>query len=216
MSTLLKKERCRSWKLYAISCPERLGGRRLEEVAEQAVLGGASVLQLRDKNASDEELLTQAKKLMAVARLHGVPLIVNDRIEVAKKAGADGVHLGQEDGPLSEARRVLGEQAIIGRSTHSPEQGLAAQEEGFDYIGVGPVYPTPTKAGRPAVGLEYVRFAASTLEVPFVAIGGIDASNIEEVIGSGASAVAVVRALMGETDPCAAARALLSKIKGKR
>ena len=215
MSTRLKKDRCRSWKLYAITCPERLDGRLLARVAEQAILGGADVVQLRDKKAGDEELLRQAKALLPVTRRHGVPLIINDRLEVAKRCGADGVHLGQNDGTLSEARRVLGEKAICGRSTHSPEEALAAEAEGFDYIGVGPIYATPTKAGRPAVGLELVRFASDRLEVPFVAIGGVDPSNLGEVLNAGARAVAAVRAVMGQPDPRAAARQFLQKMEGR-
>jgi thiamine-phosphate pyrophosphorylase len=185
----------------------------LERVAEQAILGGASVLQLRDKNASDEELLALALKLLPVTRRHGVPLIVNDRPGVAKAAGADGVHLGQDDGPLSEARRLLGARAVIGRSTHSPEQAVQAEREGFDYIGVGPVYATPTKAGRPPVGLEFVRFAAANVRLPFVAIGGIDASNIAEVLAAGAKTVAAVRAVTGAADPQAEAAKLLRMMR---
>ena len=215
MSTRLRKDRCRSWRLYAITCPERLGGRNLPEVVEQAILGGADVVQLRDKRASDAELLRQAKAVLPVTRRHGVPLIVNDRIGVAKEAHADGVHLGQEDGSLGEARRVLGERAVVGRSTHSKEQALAAQKEGFDYLGVGPVYPTPTKPGRPSVGLEFVRFAAENLTVPFVAIGGIDETNLEDVLAAGARTVAVVRAVMGDADPEKAAQRLRVKMKGK-
>jgi thiamine-phosphate pyrophosphorylase len=170
---------------------------------------------LRDKEASDEELLAQARALVRVTRRYRVPLLVNDRAAVAKSAGADGVHLGQEDGPLSEAKRVLGERAIFGRSAHTPEQVLAAQEEGFDYIGVGPVYATPTKPGRPGVGLDLVRFASANARIPFVAIGGIDRTNVRDVLDAGASAVAVVRAVMGSGDPERAARKLLGEFKGK-
>ena len=213
MSTLLKRNRCRSWRLYAITCPERLGARRLEQVVEQAIRGGAGVVQLRDKNASDSELLRQALTLLPVTRRYRVPLVVNDRVPVAKQAGADGVHLGQQDGTLADARRELGERAIIGRSTHSPEQALEAEREGFDYIGVGPVVATPTKPGRPGVGLELVRFAAANLRIPFVAIGGIDENNLEEVLAAGARSVAVVRAVMGADDPERAAQVLLGILK---
>jgi thiamine-phosphate pyrophosphorylase len=124
--------------------------------------------------------------------------------------GADGVHLGQEDGPLSAARALLGDEAIIGRSTHSPEQALAAAKEGFDYIGIGPVFLTPTKPAYRAVGLELVRFAAKNVAIPFVAIGGIDASNVRQVRAAGARAVAVVRAVMAAERPDEAARQLLT------
>ncbi len=209
MSILSRRNLCRSWKLYAITCPEQLSGRHLQKVVEEAILGGVNVVQLRDKGASEQELLRQAKELLVITRPHGVPLIVNDHVKVAKESGADGVHLGQEDGPLADARRILGESALIGRSTHSPEQALAAEKEGFDYIGVGPVYPTPTKPGRPATGLDFIRFASEKLEVPYVAIGGIDLSNLAEVVGAGATRIAFVRALMGQPKPEEAAKKLL-------
>lgn len=216
MSTLLRKELCRSWRLYVITCPESLGLRPLAQAVEEAVLGGAGVVQLRDKTADDWRLVELARRLLRVTRRHGVPLIVNDRVSVAKEAGADGVHLGQEDGSLADARRELGEKAIIGRSTHSPEEALEAEREGFDYIGIGPVFPTPTKAGRPAVGLELVRFAAQRLTTPFVAIGGIDESNLADVLEAGASRVAVVRAVMARPDPRDAARRLLDQMTGHK
>ena len=216
MSMSLRRERCRKWKLYAITCPEKLSGRDVARAVEEALRGGASVVQLRDKNASDQELLRQAKQILPITRRFGVPLIVNDRLQVAKEAGADGLHLGQDDGPLSEARRLLGDEALIGRSTHSPEQALEAEREGFDYIGVGPVHPTPTKPGRPGTGLEFVRFAASNLSVPFVAIGGIDETNIAEAVEAGAVTVAVVRALLGQAQPQEAARRLLRSMEMER
>ena len=173
-----------------------------------AVQGGADAVQLRDKQAGDEELLGLARELLKVTKPKGIPLIINDRVNVARLAGADGVHLGQEDGSLSAARAALGQEAIVGRSTHSPEQALAAQAEGFDYIGVGPVFETPTKPTYAPVGLELVRFAAQNIRIPFVAIGGIDEKNIREVCRAGACAVAVVRAVTRRRDPEEAARQL--------
>lgn len=191
-----------------ITCPEFRGDRTQNERVRQAILGGADVIQLRDKNASDEELLNQARQLLSVTRALGVPLIVNDRVSVAKTCGADGVHLGQSDGTLASARKILGADKIYGRSTHIPEQGEAAQKEGFDYLGVGPVFNTPTKPNRPAAGLEYVRHAADHFKIPFVAIGGIDDKNIRGVLEAGAKTVAVVRAVLGQNDPCHAAEYL--------
>jgi thiamine-phosphate pyrophosphorylase len=202
------------WKLYVITDTKRFGGRPLEEVVRQAVQGGASVIQLRDKTSSDGELESCVVKLLKITRPKGIPLIINDRVQAAKRAGADGVHLGQEDGTIEHARTVLGPGSLIGRSTHSSEQAMRAQAEGFDYIGVGPVYETPTKPGRAAVGLELVRFAAANIRIPFVAIGGIDAENIDAVLKAGARSVAVVRAVMMAEDPAAAARNLLEKING--
>ena len=182
-------------------------------MAEAAIRGGADVLQLRDKEASDEAFLAQAKILANLTRRLGVPLIINDRLYLAKECGADGVHLGQEDGSLVEARRVLGPDALVGRSTHSVEQAMLAEREGFDYVGVGPVYATPTKPGRSPVGLELVRFAAERLEIPFVAIGGIDRKNVAVVSAAGARCVAVVRGLMGSDDPRDAAQVLLREME---
>jgi len=206
-----KKELCQNWKLYVITDPDAAGKRSLVDVVKAAIDGGASVVQLRDKKASDEELVQAAKRLLEVTRSCGIPLIINDRVEAAKASGADGVHLGQEDVSLREARAVLGSGAIIGRSTHSPEEALAAEAEGFDYIGVGPVFQTPTKPNTKPVGLELVRFAAQNLRIPFVAIGGIDAGNIGKVLREGAKTVAVVRAVMGAVDPKKAAEALLQR-----
>lgn len=210
---LLKKKQCRDWRLYAITCPEGLGGRDLVGLAEAAIRGGADVLQLRDKKASDADFLAMARLLSPLTRRLGVPLVINDRLRLAKECGADGVHLGQEDGSLAEARRILGDNVLIGRSTHSPEQALSAEREGFDYVGVGPVYATPTKPGRTPVGLELVRFAADHLKIPFVAIGGIDEGNIQTVLDAGARCVALVRALLGSNDPETAARMFLRKMK---
>lgn len=171
-----------------------------------AVTGGADVVQLRDKDLTDADMTDLARRILAVTRPAGVPLIINDRVAVARACGAEGVHLGQGDGSLEEARRSLGEQALIGRSTHTPEQGSAAEREGFDYIGVGPVFATPTKPTYHPVGLEYVSWAAQHLSVPFVAIGGIDADNVARVRSAGARAVAVVRAVLGAADPDRAAQ----------
>ncbi len=173
-----------------------------------ALAGGADVIQLRDKQASDSEVVRNAEALLRLTRAKNVPLIVNDRIECARLSGADGVHLGQDDGPLSAARTALGKGAIIGRSTHSPEQAVDAEKEGFDYIGVGPVFKTPTKPDYKEVGLELVRFAAANIRIPFVAIGGIDASNAALVRDSGAKTITVVRAVMAAADPEKNAREL--------
>ena len=173
-----------------------------------AIQGGASVVQLRDKKASRRQLVDSAKELLRVTRPLGVPLIMNDDTDAAQESGCDGVHLGQDDGPLAAARKILGPGSIIGRSTHSPEQAKAAELEGFDYIGVGPVFGTPTKPTYTPVGLELVKFAAANIKIPFVAIGGIDASNIEQVRSAGAKTVAAVRAVMSARDPEAAAKQL--------
>ena len=185
-----------------------LKGRSLTAVVGAAIKGGANVIQLRDKKADDHELARQARLLLRVTRPAGIPLIINDRPRVAKAVRADGVHLGQGDASLSAARKILGKNAIIGRSTHTRRQALLAQQQGFDYIAVGPVFRTPTKPTARPAGLGLVRFAAKKIRVPFVAIGGIDAFNAAAVREAGAKAIAAVRAIMGAADPKAAAKSL--------
>jgi thiamine-phosphate pyrophosphorylase len=209
---LLKKELCRSWSLYAITDGKKRSLSDLLQITHGAILGGADVIQLRDKSASHDELIAQAQQMLKLTRAAGVPLIINDWVQVAFKSGADGVHLGQDDGPLSEAVSVLGADAIFGRSTHSLDQALAAEEEGFDYIGVGPVFSTPTKPGRPQVGLKLVTEASEYIKIPFTAIGGIDEANVDSVCGAGARCVAVVRCLMDAPDPQLTAQRLKQRI----
>lgn len=199
-----KRQLCANWKLYVITTTP--AGPDIVARVRLAVNGGADVVQLRDKALADTDMIDLARRILAVTRPAGVPLIINDRLNVAQASGADGVHLGQEDGSLEAARRSLGEAALIGRSTHTPDQGAEAEREGFDYIGVGPVFATPTKPTYHPVGLEYVRWAAENLSVPFVAIGGIDADNAVRVREAGARAVAVVRAVLGAAQPDLAAQ----------
>jgi len=187
-------------RLYYVCGIERLG------TVEPALRGGADIFQLRDKHASDEALLRAAATVRALCDEHDALFVMNDRPDLALAAGADGVHLGQDDMGLDEARAIVGPDLLIGRSTHSPAQIDAAA--GADYIGVGPVHATPTKLGRPAVGLELVSYAAAHARVPFFAIGGIDAANLPEVVAAGATRAAVVRAISEAADPEAAARAL--------
>jgi thiamine-phosphate pyrophosphorylase len=173
-----------------------------------AISGGVDIVQLRDKHASDDELLEAAAAFRAACDAHGVPFILNDRPDLVEAAGADGVHVGQDDVPVAEARRIVGAERIVGLSTHSPAQIDAAQ--GVDYIGVGPVHATPTKPGRPAVGLDLVRYAARAARVPWFAIGGIDPSNVAAVRAAGAERIVVVRAITERPDHRAAAEALLA------
>lgn len=209
----LKSLRCLSWKLYVITDKAGSEKRPLKETVNLAIKGGADVIQLRDKKASDRELAKIAEELLTVTRPANIPLIVNDRISVAAAVGADGVHLGQDDESLDKARSILGPNALVGRSTHSKEQAIKAQNEGFDYIGVGPVFATPTKPAYEAVGLELVRFAAGSIKIPFVAIGGIDPSNAGQVKKMGAKTIAVVRAVMAGDSPESAARLLKECMK---
>jgi thiamine-phosphate pyrophosphorylase len=192
-------------RLYLV-CGARPGGRELSEVLAAALAAEVDVVQLREKHMNDEALRTVARVAAALCARAGALLIVNDRPAVALAAGADGVHVGQEDMPVAEVRKLIGEELLIGLSTHAAAEIDAAREA--DYIGVGPVHATPTKPGRPAVGLELVRYAAAHSPKPFFAIGGIDRSNIGAVLDAGATRVAVVRAIAEARDPGAAARGL--------
>jgi thiamine-phosphate pyrophosphorylase len=197
---------------------ERLSEARLYLVCDarpdaflHAVLkGGVDIVQLRIKHGSDEQILAAAARFKRACGEHGALFVLNDSPELALEADADGVHLGQEDTPVANAREIVGPERLVGRSTHTRRQVLEAglEPRGADYIGVGPVHETPTKPGRPAVGLELVRFAAGRARVPFFAIGGIDLGNIEPVRGAGATRVAVVRALTEAPQPERTARAL--------
>ena len=178
-------------------------------IVEAALEGGANVVQLRKKTMPKGELYAMALALRRLTLLHGALFIVNDHVDIAIAADADGVHLGQDDLPPSVVRALPGFRGrLIGRSTHSLEQVRTAMDEGADYIAVGPVFPTPTKAGRPAVGTSLVSEVAAIADRPFVAVGGIDHDNAADVVGAGASALAVVRAVYDAVDPAESARRL--------
>ncbi|MDQ6418326.1 thiamine phosphate synthase [Paenibacillus sp. LHD-117] len=199
-------------RLYVITAESNHPGRSVIEVMEQTLIGGAGMLQLRNKTGTREQVLEQARALRVLTRRYGVPFIVNDYPDIAMEVGADGVHLGQEDMTVLEARALLGEDKIIGISTHCLEHALRAEEAGADYIGVGPVFPTDTKPGRKAVTTSYVREAASNIRIPFVAIGGITLGNADSVIEAGATRLCAVSAVVSSPDPAATCRAFLRKL----
>ena len=214
----MKKEFLIDSRLTVIVAPsdaERLG-LPLDEIVREAALGGADLIQLRDKVSTDEELLVIAGRLAPVARRHGAAFIVNDRPQIAKLSGADGVHLGQEDAAVRQARLLLGDEAIIGKSTHSLKQALAAREDGADYIGFGPIYPTPTKPDYRPVGLEALRAAVETVRIPLFAIGGIDLLTLNSVLETGAKRVAVVRAATPNRHVLESVRGLKRALKQSR
>lgn len=177
---------------------------QLARVLEPALQGGVGIVQIRDKHASRAEILRSAAFARPLCDAHGAPLLINDDPELAVAAGADGVHVGQDDLSPACARTIVGPAGIVGLSTHTCAQIDAVPEE-VDYIGVGPVFATPTKAGRQPVGIELVRYAEAHARVPFFAIGGIDEGNAASV---GASRIAVVRAIAEARDPRAAAASL--------
>jgi thiamine-phosphate pyrophosphorylase len=212
-----RRERLAAAKLYLV-CSAFPGGRPLPEVLHPAVAGGVDVVQLRDKQLGDDELVAIANAAHALCERLGVLLIVNDRPLVARESGADGLHVGQDDMPVAEARGLVGGDMLIGLSTHAPEEidaAVSSDRDGtplVDYIGVGPVHETPTKLGRPAVGTELVSYAAAHATVPFFAIGGLDATNVGEVLDAGATRIVVLRAIADAEDPEAATRALRERL----
>jgi thiamine-phosphate pyrophosphorylase len=177
-----------------------------------ALRGGVDIVQLRMKGAPDDAILGVAQRTARICAEHDALFILNDRPDLAAQIGADGVHVGQDDAGVPEARALLGPERLVGLSTHSPAQVDAAGDAGVDYIGVGPVHATPTKPGRPAVGLALVGYAAAHARVPFFAIGGIDATNLTAVGQAGARRIAVVRALADAEDPEHAATALAAAL----
>jgi thiamine-phosphate pyrophosphorylase len=202
--------------LYLV-CPHATGPvasdvERLPDLLRGAIAGGVDVVQLREKHLPDDELASVADAVRVLCERLGALLIVNDRPWVAAEAGADGVHVGQDDMPVAEVREVVGPDMLIGLSTHAPEEIDAVDPSVVDYIGVGPVHETPTKPGRPAVGLELIRYAVAHAPVPFFAIGGLDQGNIAEVVAAGASRVCVLRAISDAEDPERAARALRARL----
>jgi thiamine-phosphate pyrophosphorylase len=198
-------------KLYLVTSPSE----QLFSVVEAALKGGLTLLQYRDKNTNDSIRLANAQKLRQLCRDRNALFIINDRVDLAVAVDADGVHLGQQDLPVDIARRILGPGRIIGKSTTNPQEMENAIAEGADYIGVGPVYETPTKPGKAAAGFEYIRYAVKHSSVPWFAIGGIDTSNVSEVITAGAERVAVVRAIMQADNPTSATEELLSVFEGR-
>jgi thiamine-phosphate pyrophosphorylase len=203
-----KKKLLQDFRLYAVTDLRDPDPDFLDR-AEKALKGGVDILQLRSKSLSDAALFRVGVKLRELTRQYRKLFIVNDRVDLTLAMDADGVHLGQDDLPVATARKLIGDPAkIIGRSTHSLVQALRAEEEEADYIGVGPVFSTPTKPHYQPVGLELVREAARTVRLPWVAIGGIDAGNIGQVLEAGAARVAVVRAVFASDDPYQAAQTL--------
>jgi thiamine-phosphate pyrophosphorylase len=202
-----RRARLRDARLYLV-CDRRPGGRPLRDVLEAALRGGVDVFQLRDKDATDAEILEAAGEARELCARHASLLIVNDRPDLAVAVDADGVHVGQDDLPVDEARAIAGRERLLGLSTHGAGQADAAEHQDVDYIAVGPVHATPTKLGRPEIGLDPVRHAAAHVTHPWFAIGGIDDRNVGDAVAAGARRIVVVRAIAEADDPERAARAL--------
>jgi thiamine-phosphate pyrophosphorylase len=203
----LRRERLRTARLY-LCCGARPNGEDPEPLLRAALRGGVDIVQLREKSLPRREIELSAQTFRRLCDNHSALFIVNDDPNLARACDADGVHVGQEDMATSEARELLGPDAIVGLSTHSEEQLAASADEPVDYISVGPIWETPTKEGRPAVGIDLIRHAATSASHPFFAIGGIDVSNAAAVVAAGAQRICVVRAIRDAEDPTAVAEEL--------
>jgi thiamine-phosphate pyrophosphorylase len=202
--------------LYVILDRTAARGRPLEAILDAAIAGGSGMIQLREKEWPSGTVLPLARRLRERCRAAGVPFIVNDRVDLALAANADGVHLGQDDLPAGAARPLLRAGMIMGISTHSRAQARAAERDGADYVAIGAMYPTGTKAGFELVGPAAVRQLRGAVQVPLIGIGGITVDTVGEVIRAGADGVAVVSAVCGAADPEEAARRLVEAIRAAR
>ena len=201
------RERLRRARLYLVV------EAAAEPLLDAALRGGVDMVQLRDKGVDDDTILRAAARFRALCHQHGALFWMNDRPDLALAADADGVHVGQDDAPVQDVRRQVGPDLLIGLSTHAPEQFDAALRSDADQLSVGPVWETPTKSGRPAAGLEYVRHAAARGgDRPWFAIGGIDHSKVDQVVAAGARRIVVVRAIRDADDPERAAAMLLARL----
>lgn len=201
--------------LYLVTDRGLLQGRSLEDVVLAAVEGGAAMVQLREKHASTRFFVEEAQRIKELLKPYKVPLIINDRIDVALAAGADGVHIGQEDMPYPIARRLMGKEAIIGLSVETMEQVLEAEQyDDLNYLSISPVFETPTKTDtKGAWGIEGVRRVREVSRHRLVAIGGLNAANVRDVVRAGAEGIAVVSAICAASDPRGAARVLVDLIR---
>jgi thiamine-phosphate pyrophosphorylase len=199
--------------LYPVTCQKLSRGRSNLEVLEELIRGGAQVVQLREKDLSKREFLDLARAFRERTHAAGMALIINDHIDVCRAVHADGIHLGQDDFPVREARELLGPLAVIGVSTHSVEQALKAVEEGADYINVGPIFATQTKElSGPPVGVELFLQVRKLVDIPITVMGGINLSNVDQLVQAGAERIAVVSAVVGAEDIAGAVREFRGKI----
>lgn len=194
------------YTLYLVTDRRLMSCATIEESVERAIVGGASVVQLREKDCSSREFYELAVRVKKITAPKNVPLIINDRIDICLAADADGVHLGQKDLPCKEARKLLGERKIIGVSAALPEEAAKAQADGADYLGVGAAFPTDTKSDTRAVTPEIISKIRAAVTIPFVVIGGINSGNIRSLYGLGINGAAVVSAVVAKPDITEAAR----------
>jgi len=202
------------YSLYLVTDRSLSRGRATVDIVREAVAGGVTCVQLREKSCSTKEFIEEAQKLHALLAPLGIPLIINDNVDVALAVGAEGVHLGQQDMPIAEARKLGPSNWVIGVSAESLEDAICAEQAGADYIGVSPVFPTPTKTDTaPPLGLKGLREIRTAVQIPLVGIGGLHLNNVRDVVCAGADGVAVASAIVAADSPRQAAEELHRKIE---
>lgn len=199
--------------LYVITDRKLLGEHTIYTQVEEALKGGATIIQIREKNLGDEEFLNEAVLIKEICRKYNVPLIINDNVQVALKSGADGVHVGQDDMKAENVRKLIGGNKILGVSAHSVEEAILAEKNGADYLGVGAIFATSSKADVQSTSIDTLKEICSTVRIPVVAIGGITSENIKQLSGSGVSGAAVISAVFGQSDVRLAAEKLKNLIE---
>ena len=200
-------------RLYVL-ISSSIATKSVKETASLVIDGGADAIQLREKTISDSEFISLAGEVRDITTRSGTLLIINDRVHVAREINADGVHLGQQDMSVLAARDIIGNEKIIGVSTHSIIQARQAQKDGADYIAIGPIYPTRTKEYEPSIGIEIIQEISSVVSIPFIAIGAITLENLDEVLQAGASRVAVCSAIIGSKDIYSSTKQYKDKLNG--
>ncbi|WP_099468168.1 thiamine phosphate synthase [Konateibacter massiliensis] len=203
----------KSLLLYAVTDSSWAKENTLEEQVEEALKAGVTFLQFREKEMSEDKMLLQAVRIKEIAKKYNIPFVINDNVEIALKCGADGVHVGQEDMSGFEARRLLGDDKIIGVSVQTPEQARMAENQGADYLGVGSVFNTLTKKDAQEVTLETLKEICESVTIPVIAIGGIQAENIVKLKDTGIQGIAVISAIFAEKDIAGATKELVKKVK---
>lgn len=207
----MKKEET-NYKLYLVTERTLLGDRDLIPSIEKAIQGGVTIVQLREKNISTMEFYKLAKEVKALTQQYNIPLIINDRLDIALAVDAEGVHLGTNDLPISIARKLLGPDKILGASAHTLEEALQFQHEGADYLGIGAVFPTETKKDATAVGIDALKKIKEAISIPVVAIGGINETNVGNILHTNIDGIAVVSCILGKEDIFYASKTLYSKL----
>jgi thiamine-phosphate pyrophosphorylase len=216
LKAMSTREQLRSSRLYVL-VTAAIARRPAEEVTRLVLAGGADIIQLREKELSDRDYLELARRVCTAVHAAGKLFIVNDRVVIARLVGADGVHLGQDDLPAPEARKIVGAEMLIGVSTHGISQARQAVADGADYLGVGPIYPTATRGYEKGLGVEYIKeVVAEGIAVPFFAIGAIDLRNLDEVLAAGARGVAVSSAICRARDITAVTADFQRRLHGPR